>query len=68
MAKDRPGHFNEDMSGLGAFKAALQRQEGQFMRGATLITNPPKDLKTSDNERIAGALRDHTTGQFKKQD
>lgn len=72
MAKDRPGHYNADMSGLDAFRAALTRQEGQFMRGATYIENPVKNLKTadkpSDNERIAGALRDHVTGQFQKKD
>lgn len=71
MAKDRPGHFNDDMSGLDAFRAALTRQEGQFMRGASYIMNTPKNLKTAeptDNERIASALRDHVTGQFKKQD
>lgn len=71
MAKDRPGHFNSDMSGLDAFRAALTRQEGQFMRGATYIENAPKNLKTAEpttNERIAGALRDHVTGQFQKKD
>ena len=45
MAKDRPGHFNEDMSGLAAFRAALKSQEGQFMRGATYILNAPKDME-----------------------
>ena len=71
MARDRPGHFNEDMSGLAAFRAALAPQEGQFMRGATWIMNSPKDVsgkparspnpgpkvkKETDNERIAAAL------------
>jgi len=84
MARDRPGHFNEDMSGLAAFKAALKPQEGQFMRGASYIMNSPKDLawkpgradektpaekKPTDNERIASALLERNAkGQFVKRD
>lgn len=54
--------------GLEAFRQALTRQEGGFMRAATVILNEPKDLKQSDNERIAeGVARRCTmTGQFKK--
>lgn len=59
--RDRPGHYNPEMCGLDAFRAALQRQEGQFMRGASYIMNPPKDLKVTEggdtnNQRLAGAL------------
>ena len=74
--RDRPGHFNEDMSGLAAFRAAIQRQEGQFMRGASYIMNPPKDLtdvpgerKESDGERVAKALLERNAkGQFVKRE
>lgn len=54
--------------GLEAFKQALARQEGGFMRAATVILNDPKDLKQTDNERIADgvARRCALTGQFKK--
>lgn len=67
--RDRPGHFNEDMSGLDAFRAALQRQEGQFMRGATYIMNSPKTLKISDGEKVATALLERDAkGQFVKRE
>jgi hypothetical protein len=84
MARDRPGHFNEDMSGLAAFRAALKPQEGQFMRGASYIMNEPKDVAwksdphapernsskvATDNERIASALVERNAkGQFVKQE
>ena len=74
MARDRPGHFNEDMSGLAAYRAALKPQEGQFMRGATYIINPPKDFsdkpsrspnRAIPSKEIAKALLDrNATGQF----
>lgn len=65
--RDRPGHFNEDMSGLAAFRAALERQEGQFMRGATYIMNSPKEL--TDGEKVAQALLDRNAkGQFVKRE
>lgn len=68
--RDRPGHFNEDMSGLDAFRAALVRQEGQFMRGATYIINSPKDLANeSDGDRVAKALLERNAkGQFIKRE
>jgi hypothetical protein len=68
--RDRPGHFNEDMSGLDAFRAALNRQEGQFMRGATYIMNTPKDLKTeSPGETVAKKLLErNASGQFIKRE
>lgn len=56
-------------TGLEAFEAALRPQEGQFMRGATHILNPPKDLlwkpsrspnsATSDADRTAKLLQDY---------
>jgi len=77
MARDRPGHFNEDMSGLAAFRAALEPQEGQFMRGASYIMNAPKDLKWKparspnkvepDMERIARCVQERNAqGRFTK--
>lgn len=68
-AKPKGAPQNEDMHGLAAFRAAIQRQEGQFMRGATVILNPPKDLKLTDNQRIATALQDrNASGQFVKKE
>jgi hypothetical protein len=77
MAHDRPGHYNDDMSGLAAFRAALKRQEGQFMRGATLILNSPKDLSTVPHQSagkqlsqdVASAILErNASGQFIKKD
>jgi hypothetical protein len=74
MAKDRPGHFNEDMSGLAAFRAAMKPQEGQFMRGASYIMNSPKDMsdkparspnRAIPSKEVAKALLDrNASGQF----
>ena len=74
MAKDRPGHFNEDMSGLAAFRAAMKAQEGQFMRGASYIMNAPKDMsdkparspnRAIPSREIAKALVErNASGQF----
>ena len=74
MAKDRPGHFNEDMSGLAAFRAALKSQEGQLMRGASYIMNAPKDMsdkparspnRAIPSRDVAKALMErNASGQF----
>lgn len=58
------------MSGLDAFRAALTRQEGQFMRGATYIMNTPKDLATeSAGDKVAKALMERNAkGQFLKRE
>jgi hypothetical protein len=60
--------------GLEAFRQALARQEGSFMRAATLILNPKKRLTShpisergvkGDSERIATALTERNAkGQF----
>lgn len=62
---------DKDMFGLAALKAALQRQEGGFMRAATYIEGPKKELtvKETTNERTAKALLDrNAAGQFVKKD
>ena len=74
MTKDRPGHFNEDMSGLAAFRAAMKPQEGQFMRGASYIMNSPKDMadkpsrspnRAIPSREVAKALVErNASGQF----
>lgn len=67
-----------DPYGFAALKAALQPQEGRFMRNATWIANSPKDYgeynvtpnaspskKKSDNERVGRALLERNAkGQF----
>jgi hypothetical protein len=60
--------------GLEAFRQALARQEGSFMRAATLILNSPKRLTSrpisdrgsqGDSERIAKALTERgADGRF----
>jgi hypothetical protein len=42
--KTNETHLSLD-AGLDAFRRALAPQEGQFMRGATVILNPPKDTE-----------------------
>lgn len=62
---------DEDNFGLEAFRQAIQRQEGSFMRAATVIGNPPKDLNTddTDNNKIADALMNRDPlGRFVKKE
>lgn len=68
-----PLERDKDNFGLEAFRQAINRQEGSFMRAATVIMNEPKNL--SDNESVASALANHNAlpdrnarGQFVKKD
>lgn len=63
---------DEDNFGLEAFRSAIQRQEGTFMRAATVIGNAPKDLYNeveTDNNKVADALmKRNPLGQFAKKE
>lgn len=65
-----PLERDKDNYGLDAFRQAINRQEGSFMRAATLIFNAPKSLNTeTDNESVARKLqaRCAETGKFTKE-